>query len=283
MIKKKVAITGSSGFIGTHLTSFLFKKDLEIFEISRTKGFDITSWQSVKDIEPCDIIIHLAAKTFVPDSFKNPKEFYQVNFLATLNMLELARKWNARVIYIGSYIYGPPKYLPVDEKHSIHPHNPYAESKMLSESLCKAYYRDFSIPCINFRLFNIYGPDQDTSFLIPSIIKEIKNGINVELKDPRPKRDYIYISDVVKAIYLAIKNDLEKYKVLNLGTGTSTSVSEIVEIIQNNTQKKIFVNYTHEYRKNEVLDCVADITKLREELGFEPSVSVEEGIKLLIK
>ena len=279
----RIAVTGSRGFIGTHLVSNLKEQDFEIVEISRGTGFDLNQWDSVKDIYSCDVIIHLAAKTFVPDSFDNPREFYQTNLNLTLNALQLARNWKAKMIYMSSYFYGPPQYVPVDEKHPLNPHNPYAQTKYLSEDLCKAYSRDFDVPVIAFRLFNIYGPGQTGNFLISEILEKIKNGGKITLKDPRPKRDYIHVEDVISAINAAIGYKHRGFNVFNLGTGRSISVEELVSTIQKSSPQDFEVEYTHEYRKGEVLDSVADTNLLKQALGWKPIIHLEQGVESLFK
>ena len=277
---KKIAITGSGGFIGTHLVPYLIELGYEVVEISRSKGFDISNWESVKEIPKCDVLIHLAAKTFVPFSFENPREFYRINQLSTINAFELARIWSADVILMSSYFYGPPQYLPVDEAHPLNPHNPYAQTKLLAEIIAEGYCRDFKLNCTTLRLFNIYGPNQDESFLIPTIYNQAKSG-NIVLKDPRPKRDFIHIKDVVKAVEMAIANKPERMEIFNLGSGVSYSVEDIVAIFQKAANNNCSVQYTHDYRQGEVMDSVASIAKIREAFGWEPTISIEDGIASL--
>lgn len=277
----RIAVTGSGGFIGQNLVSLLVKSGYEVIEISRNKGLDICNWESVKDIEGCSFIIHLAAQTFVPSSFNDPREFYQVNTNATINALELARLNKARVIYMSSYFYGAPKYVPVDEDHPLKPHNPYAQTKYISEELCQGYHRDFNVPVITFRLFNIYGPGQKRDFLIPEILEKIKSG-KVVLKDPRPKRDYIHVDDVVSAILQSVEKRVDGYHIFNLGSGKSWSVEELVNILKEISPTEFDIEFTHEYRKGEVLDSVADTTKLTSVLGWENGLSLFEGLKTLV-
>lgn len=279
----RIAVTGSGGFIGSHLVPKLKASGHEVVESSRDQGCDLNNWDSVKDIQKCDVLIHLAAKTFVPDSFNNPREFYQTNTNLTLNALELARNWKSKVIYMSSYFYGAPQYIPVDEKHPLNPHNPYAQTKYMSEELCKAYSRDFDVPVIAFRLFNVYGPGQKGSFLIPEILEKIKKGVKITLKDPRPKRDYIHVNDVISAIEAALSYNHSGFEVLNLGTGKSVSVEELVSTIQQCSAQKFEVEYTHEYRKGEVLDSVASVQAAKEILNWNPLVDLTEGIKTLFK
>ncbi len=279
----RIAITGSHGFIGKSLVPFLMKEGNEVVEISRSQGWDIGTWDNVKNIQKCDSIVHLAAKTFVPNSFDDPRSFYEFNLVSTINVLELARLWNAKVIYMSSYFYGAPQYVPVDELHSVHPHNPYARTKYFSEELCRSYAIDFSIPVIAFRLFNVYGPGQKGQFLIPEILEKIGWESNIVLKDPRPKRDYVYIDDVVKAIAMGLYYKWRGFEVFNLGTGKSYSVEELVSIIHRNSSNEFTIEFTHEYRKGEVLDSVADISKVKNELGWEPKFDLESGIKAIMK
>src|ERR1035437_437628 len=183
---KNIAVTGSSGFIGRHLVNTLISNNFNVIELDIDKGFNLLKEENIQRIPKFDVIVHLAAKSFVPLALKNPWEFYYHNFNITLNVLELARKNNAKVILFSSYLYGEPEYLPIDEIHPLNPHNPYGHSKLICEKLCKGYNKDFKVPIIIFRPFNIYGPGQNNNFLIPSIIEQLKGG-EISLKDPRPK------------------------------------------------------------------------------------------------
>ncbi len=277
----RIAVTGSGGFIGTNLVRTLVELKYQVVEISRNEDFDLLKWSSVKHISRCDIIIHLAAKTFVPNSLRNPRKFYKTNTNLTLNALELARIWNAKIIYMSSYLYGNPIYLPIDENHTISPHNPYAETKFISEELCRAYNRDFGIKGLSLRLFNIYGPGQHGPFLIPEIIKKIKLSKVVVLKDPRPKRDYIHVNDVITAVIAGIRSSYDGFEIYNLGTGKSYSVEEVVNLIQRFSPIQFETIYTHEYRKGEVLDTIADTRLIRSKLNWNHTIELDNGIKSL--
>lgn len=277
-----ITITGSGGYIGQHLCKRLKIEGIAFQEVSRNKGHDITSAESFQDLEPSNYIVHLAAKTFVPDSFDDPASFYRFNFLATLNALELARKWNARLILMSSYLYGPPQYIPVDEKHSLNPHNPYAESKRICEDLVKGYNRDFGLKYDILRLFNLYGPGQQGSLLIPEILQQMGTG-EVNLKDPRPKRDYIHISDVSEAVLRLIQSEDSdrSSSTFNLGTGVSHSVKQLASLIRKYGHNDFKLEFSNEKRKGEVLDSVADMSTMKSALNWSPQISLEEGIKTL--
>ena len=278
----KIVVTGSSGFIGTAVVKKLRLLKHEVIELDITSGIDITDFDQFKKIEKFDVLIHLAAKTFVPDSYKFPQKMYHLNVVGTLNALEVCRINNAKMIYTSSYVYGSPKYLPIDENHPTSAFNPYCQSKLLGEILCKSYNRDFGVPVIIFRPFNIYGKGQNDSFLIPLIIKQIKNDRKVSLKDPRPKRDFVYIDDVIEAYIKAINYDKSSYEVFNIGSGTSYSVKEIAQLIINNLNNPVSLQFSDEKRKNEVLDTVANIIKAQDLLNWIPNTDLNFGLKKMI-
>jgi len=276
----KIAVTGSSGFVGSQLVQQLKKAGHQIFSLDIASGIDLTNWNEVKKTPAIDCVFHLAAKTFVPAAFKNPQSFYHTNLISTLNALELCRRDSAKFIYASSYVYGAPKYLPVDEEHPTGAHNPYAQSKLMGEDLCKAYWRDFSISSCIIRPFNIYGPGQPSSFLIPEIIRQAQAG-NICLKDPRPKRDFIYIDDVISA-YMACLNFSEQgVTAFNIGSGKSFSVKEIAQMIAKQF-KSTTLSFLNEHRPNEVLDTVADISKAKKLLNWNPLTKLKDGLNLCL-
>lgn len=277
----KIIVTGSGGFIGSYLVPYLLKNGHEITEVSRKRGFDICNYSSLNQIKEADVIIHLAAKTFVPESFENPYDFYDINFKSTLNALELSRKLNAKFILMSSYAYGEPEYVPIDENHPLNPHNPYSQSKLISEELSQSYSRDFGVDVIAFRAFNIYGFGQSNQFLIPYIFNQIQSK-KVVLKDSRPKRDYIHVLDVVSAINQAVMSNLKGFNVFNLGTGVSHSVEELIEVFKVNIPFEFEVQFTNEFRKNEVLNTVSNTSKLEKQMQWKPQITLQEGIKMFI-
>jgi nucleoside-diphosphate-sugar epimerase len=279
-----IAITGSSGFVGKYLIELLEKNNTyKLLKISRENQIDITDWETITPIaSDINVVVHLAAKSFVPDSYQNPRDFFEVNIKGTLNALELCRKKNAKLIYISSYVYGPPQYLPVDEKHPTNDFNPYCESKLLSEQLCTSYAKHFGVQTIILRPFNIYGVGQPKALIMQNILDQIKSG-NVLLKDPRPKRDYLHVTDLVSAIEKAIKFETEqKVSIFNIGFGKSYPLDEMLGLFKNHYPNFEY-SFSNEYRPNEVMDTVCNINKAKEELYWEPTVSLSEGIKNLLQ
>jgi nucleoside-diphosphate-sugar epimerase len=270
----KIIVTGSHGFIGTKLVKSLVDDMHEVIPLDLETGYDITDWDSLKEIIDFDIVIHLAAISYVPKSYEIPREMFKVNINGTLNMLELCRINKAKFIFTSSYVYGKPQYLPIDENHPTKSFNPYCQSKLIGENLCECYHKDFGVPIIIFRPFNIYGPGQNESFLIPLIIKQIEEDGIVKLKDPKPKRDFIHVDDVVAAYCKALAYEKTSFEIFNLGSGMGYSVEQIAEILVAKSDRLIPIEFSQQKRKLEILVTVADINKARKLLNWKTKKNI---------
>ena len=277
----KIAVTGSTGFVGSHLTKRLKALCHDVIDIDIKKGIDITDRKQLESLEPFDILFHLAAKSYVPDSYKDPWSFFCVNIIGTLNALELCRSHKARMVFISSYLYGSPQYLPIGENHPTAAFNPYAQSKLISEQLCCSYNRDFHLPVVIVRPFNLYGPGQTKNFLIPTIVSQAKSG-KIILSDPAPKRDFLYIDDFIDLLMKLIDYRSNDCQVFNAGSSKSFSVREIAEIVCRLINRNIRVEFTGNKRPAEIADTVADISKAKEILNWQPKIPLEDGLKSLI-
>jgi UDP-glucose 4-epimerase len=281
-------VTGSKGFIGSHLVSSLKENGVNAEEIDIKNGIDLTNWEQlhdfIKNTSKIDILFHLGAIVFVPYSFKNPRITYTTNVMGTLNVLEIARIHDIKkFIFASTYVYGKPQYLPINENHPIQAISPYHRSKILGEELCKGYHHDYGLNCIILRPFNIYGTGQNKDFLIPSIIAQLPLK-KITLENPTPRRDYVFIDDVVSAYIKAASYDDKGVEIFNIGTGVSYSVKEIADKIVNLTQKKeITVSYTNKPRENEIMNIVADIQKAKEKLKWQPKMDINKGLLTLLK
>lgn len=279
---KTIAVSGSRGFLGTHICQRLKALGYKVVELDICNGVDLCDPSLVDSIEKIDAFIHLANLLYVPDSYSNPAKFYRVNYLTTLNALEICRKYNARLIYSSSYVYGPPQYLPVDENHPVCPFNPYAQTKVICEKMCEGYHRDFNIQVSILRPFNLYGIGQRGKLLIPEIIGQLKEGRSViSLKAASPRRDYVNIVDVAEAFITCI-NDNNDYAVYNVCSGDSISVKEITEVINRNLKQKVKFVFNDTDRPNEVDETRGCCDKLKA-LGWKTSISFEDGIIQILR
>lgn len=250
--------------------------------LDRRNGVDLNDWSAVKDLSGIQAVAHVAGKTYVPPSYESPQLFYRDNLLTTLNLLELARLNGARFVLAGAYVYGVPRYLPVDERHPASALNPYTASKLLSEQLCASYQRDFGVPVTVLRIFNAYGPGQRQEFLIPKIVNGILEG-RLALGDPTPRRDFVYIDDVVEALLKALAHESPSSEVFNIGSGQSHSVDQAVGIALRASGRRVPVQYGESLRANEIPDSVADNRKAARVLGWRPSVDLETGIRRMFE
>jgi nucleoside-diphosphate-sugar epimerase len=225
-------------------------------------------------------VYHLAAKSFVPESWNDPHGFYKTNVLGTVSVLEFCRRTGASLTFVSSYVYGQPKYLPIDEGHPVSPLNPYSQTKILGEELVRYYTSQFGVRAAIVRPFNIYGPGQASSFLIPLVLRQALSDEScvIEVADDRPKRDYLYVDDLVDLL-LRVRNATGTY---NAGSGVSVSVAGISDLINALIPVAKRILSRADERPAEVMDVVADVGKARKELGWSPSTTLAEGLLFTI-
>lgn len=280
-MKTKLLVTGSEGFIGKQLVRRL--DSLDRFEISSFDIIDGDICDSSLPFTGIDHVVHLAARTFIPDSWKDPRAFYRTNVQGTANILEFCRQQGASMTYISAYVYGKPEFLPITEDHPLSPNNPYMHSKVLAESLCEFFASSYQVPIAILRPFNIMGPGQRDDFLIPHLVKQLLDPgqKEIKVKDLKPKRDYIYIDDLLDAIIssLSLKS---QFDIFNIGSGDSFSVEKIIQTLMDLTGIEKKVISENQVRQNEVQDVRADISRIKSSLGWEPVISFEEGLKRIV-
>lgn len=274
----KILITGATGFIGKALSAKLKTQGCDVAWMSSADG-DISSPEALKKLAAVDVthVFHLAGKTYVPDSWIHPEEFYRINVLGTTNILEFCKTRGISMTFISAYVYGHPDTLPIKESSTIRPNNPYALSKRLAEEACEFYAYVHGLAITTLRPFNVYGVGQDEKFLIPTIIKQVQVGQKIVVKDLVPKRDYVYLEDLLAAL-LATLGRPKGYNVYNIGSGHSLSVKEVIDIVQEVAKTRKEIVSDDVVRSNELLDVVADISKAQNELGWQPQYSFREGI-----
>jgi len=220
---------------------------------------------------------------FVPESWTDPRPFYSTNVLGTLNVLELCRRNQASLTLLSSYIYGQPQYLPISEEHPLDAFNPYANTKILAEQTAQFYVRHFGVRVTIIRPFNVFGPGQNQRFLIPTILRQaLDPGIDViRVADRRPRRDYLYIDDFVNLLNTTL--EIDRPGIYNAGSGVSTGIDEIVNVIGDITGRTKPLTSDDTGRPGEVLDVVVDISRAASKLHWKPQVSLREGITAILQ
>ena len=276
---KKILITGASGFIGKSLVDNLKEDNFKIFCYSSKDG-DIKQQKTWDKMPNADYLIHLAAKTFVPDSWDHPQDFIDINSYSLINAIKYCKRNKCRLVYLSSFIYGNKKTL-INEESELSPHNPYALSKQIGENICEFYKKVDKLDVIILRPFNIFGNNQKENFLIPKLIKQIKNKEKISVMDIKPKRDYLYIKDLINAIKKSLFYK-GKFYIFNIGSGKSYSVEHVINILQKLFKTNLDVITTQEIRKMEVDDTIADIKLAKKELNWQPEYSLEEALKEMI-
>lgn len=273
----RILVTGATGFIGRHLLPALTGAGVTALTHSSADG-DIT--RCPLPYEGIGHVYHLAARSYVPESWNQTRDYYDVNVLGTVNVLEFCRRTGASVTLVSSYVYGPPQCLPVGEEHPLAAFNPYSHTKIVAEQVGGYYSQQFGIPVSIVRPFNIYGPGQRDEFLIPTVIRQaLSAAAQIEVADVRPRRDYLYVTDFVDLL-LRLRG---RSGVFNAGSGVSVSVSAIVELVNAVLpQPKPLVSRSAE-RPGEVLDVVADTGKASRELGWQPKVTLTDGLRATIE
>jgi nucleoside-diphosphate-sugar epimerase len=274
-----ILVTGATGFIGTHLVPALEDAGLRVLAHSQRLGDIATHPLDFDDVRH---VFHLAARTFVPDSWKAPSGYYEVNVLGTINMLEFCRRTGASLTFLSSYVYGSPCSLPIAETHPLQAFNPYSHTKILAEEAVGFYATAFGVRAAVVRPFNVYGPGQSRQFLIPEIIRQLLDPQieSTTVSDLRPSRDYLYISDLVSLLVKTL--DAGAGGVYNAGSGQSRSVRWIIDTVSEIAGISKPIRSTEQPRTNEVLDVVADIARADRELQWRPTISMHAGLALTI-
>jgi nucleoside-diphosphate-sugar epimerase len=277
----RVLVTGASGFIGTPLTRALSKSH-EVIGPSRGSG-DIADPNTLLHLAPVDHVFHLAGRTFVPDSWKDPIAFLSSNVVGTSNVLGFCRRVSAQLTFVSAYVYGKPDKLPVSENAEVRPNNPYALSKYLAEQLCEFGAQHDGVDVTVVRPFNVYGPGQAEHFLIPTIVSQVRAGGSIRVMDLAPKRDYLHVDDLVDLLIATLTRREPGYRVMNAGSGESHSVGEVIAIVQSVAGTSLSVVDQGQARYEELDDVRADITRAWETLGWAPKIPLKDGIERLIR
>jgi len=279
-MRDAVLVTGATGFVGTHLVAALRSEGRRVITHSGANGDIATCPLEADDVAH---VVHLAGKSFVPDSWSAPRAFYHVNVLGTVNVLDFCRRRGAALTFVSSYVYGTPRELPITEDHPLQPLNPYSHSKILAEEAVAYFADQFAVQAAVIRPFNAYGPGQDERFLIPTLVRQALDPETdrITVRDLRPRRDFLHVRDLVSLLLATLARPTTG--VFNAGSGRSVGIGELVEHINAALDHPKPLVSTGEERPSEVFDVVADISRAKRELGWEPRIGIGEGLRETVR
>ena len=308
-----VMVTGGAGFIGSHLVEKLLSTEEVVcvddfndfydpaikhrnlepalqgrnFHLRQGDIRDPSFMEGVFREFPLTEVIHLAARAGVRPSLKDPLLYEDVNGRGTLNILELCRKYDVRrFIYGGSSsVYGINNKIPFSEDDEISkPVSPYAATKRANELMCYTYHHLYGIHVTVLRFFTVYGPRQRPEMAIHKFTRLIDEGLEVPLYgDGSSRRDYTYIDDIIQGVMAArASTAIGPYDIFNLGESHTTELRKLVALIEDALGKKARIKWLPD-QPGDVPVTYADISKSEGLLGYNPQVTVEEGIPLFVK
>ncbi|CAD5252867.1 MULTISPECIES: NAD-dependent epimerase/dehydratase family protein [unclassified Imperialibacter] len=303
--KSKVLVTGGAGFIGSHVVDQLMSEGnyevmvMDNLVTGRPNNLmhhgeavilinadisDSSSWQTL-NFTP-DYIIHLAAQVSVPASFGDPAYCHRVNVSGFLNMLDFARVSKVKkVVYASSSaIYGDQGERRISESDAPNPLSPYGASKLLNEWYAGKYHEWFGVSAIGLRFFNVYGPRQLNDSPYSGVIAKFKHLIQNEqpvtiFGDGKQTRDFVYVTEVAKAIELAMLSPAS-LNVFNVGTGEPCDLTHLAEIFSSVFGRELVLQY-QPAREGDIRHSLADVGKLKTELGFQSTIDLKAGVRLL--
>ncbi len=295
---KTVLITGGAGFIGSHIADeFVESNDVYIlddFSTGRRENVpdgaevvegDVRDEDLLADLVPdADIVFHEAAVVSVEASVESPLSTHAVTADGTLKLLEAARDGDPRVVLASSAaIYGDPETVPIPETAPTTPGSPYGVDKLTVDHYARVYADLYGLETVALRYFNVYGPRQvasDYSGVISIFLDQAQRGDPITVEgDGTQTRDFVHVSDVVQANVLAATTE-HTGEAYNVATGDDATILDIAETIRDVTDSSSSVTHVPP-REGDIEESIADISKARDRLGFEPTVTLEEGLESL--
>jgi dTDP-glucose 4,6-dehydratase len=311
-MSKKILVTGSDGFIGSHLVEELVKIGYKVKAFVYYNSFNNWGWletlppdimenieifqgdirdpngvyEAMKDV---DAVFHLAALIAIPFSYHSPDTYVDTNIKGTLNVLQAARKLETKRVLVTSTseVYGTAQYVPIDEKHPFQGQSPYSATKIGADRLAESFYRSFDLPVTIVRPFNTYGPRQSARAVIPTIITQLLAGkTEIKLGSLSPTRDFNYVKDTANGFISIYESDKTIGEEINIATQKEISIGELANelIRQINPNAKIICDEERlrpeKSEVNRLLGCNEKILRLTD---WKPQVAIEEGLGYTIE
>lgn len=307
---RPVLVTGAGGFIGGNLAARL------VSEGARVRGFvrynsrndrgtlewldpavaseievvagELRDFESVsRAVDAVDVVFHLGAQIAIPYSYSNPRDFFEVNVLGSLNVAQAARAAGVeRIVHAStSEVYGTARVVPITEQHPLEPQSPYAASKLAADKLMESFHRSFDLPVTIVRPFNTYGPCQSARAIVPTVVTQGLAGGPVRLGSLHPRRDLTFVEDTAAGFIAAARAEQAKGRTLQLGTGTELGIGELVELVGELIGRDLVVEQEVVRMRppgSEVERLISSPALARELTGWEPMVPLREGLRRTI-
>lgn len=294
-----ILVTGGAGFIGSNLAEALVKRGdrvtiLDDFSVGDSRNIahikarvvhgSVCDFNLVHElVSQADVTFHLAVKCLEMCN-DNPILAHDVNVGGTFNVCYAAAKANKKVVYISSSeVYGSCRYKPMDETHPTNPQSIYGVTKLMGEEYVKFFHKYYNVPAVIIRPFNSYGPnlrDDRYSCVITKFIRAVEHGESPIIEGTgEQSRDWTYVSDTVNGILLL--SELNDAQIMNVGTGTTTTIKDLAQKIMALSGKNLPLKYA-KTRINDVKALEADFT-YAQSYGYEPTISLEEGLRFYMK
>ena len=308
MGKTMILVTGGIGFIGSHVYRELVGQNLDVLAYDSTSNDKLSMARVLRfpDIKKlnlvqgnlCDLeelgntvkerqvenVIHTAALSFIPDTLKDPYHTFVVNVVGTLNVMEVARKYDLKqVVHIStSSVYGEPKHIPIDEDHPLSPKGIYGRSKLVAEDVVRAYAVSYGLRTTIIRPTNVYGPGDLYDRVAKVFVENALQGKPLRLQGGGlQRRDFTYVKDTVRGILLTLDNEKAIGETFNISYGEGHSIKEVAELVSEFVPgTKLEVSPA---RKIEVQKRQLDITRAQTKLGYKPQYPLRRGIREYIR
>ncbi|AMK11494.1 NAD-dependent 4,6-dehydratase LegB [Pseudodesulfovibrio indicus] len=309
---KKILVTGSDGFIGSHLVEYLVRQGYKVRAFVLYNSFNSWGWldespREIRDnleifagdvrdpngvrtaMQGCDVVLHLAALIAIPYSYHSPDTYVDTNVKGTLNVVQAARDLGVErcVVTSTSEVYGTARFVPITEDHPLQGQSPYSATKIGADQIAMSFYNAFETPVSIIRPFNTYGPRQSARAVIPTVITQIAGGARqIKLGALSPTRDFNYVSDTVRGFEAVAASDACVGEVVNVGSGFEVSIGDTARAIAEVMGADIEIVCEHERirpAKSEVERLFAGNEKAKRLTGWEPEFGGLDGFKRGLK
>jgi NAD dependent epimerase/dehydratase len=308
---RSVLVTGAGGFIGGHLVERLVADGARVTGLVRYNSRNergTLDWLApeivsevevvlgeLRDIESvtravqgAEVVMHLGAQIAIPYSYVNPRDFFEVNVLGSLNVAQASLQAEVeRVVHTStSEVYGSAQQVPITEDHPLEPQSPYAASKLAADKLMDSWQRSYGLPVVVLRPFNTYGPRQSARAIIPTIISQALAGETLRLGSLHPRRDLTFVDDTVAGMVAAAHAPRAIGRTVQLGTGGAVSIGEIVEAVgelMSRDLHPILDENRVRPEKSEVQLLLSKPDLAEEILGWRPTTTLRQGLERTIE